>query len=152
MRAGRFEQISNADTIYSQPVSRFVAEFMGEVNLFDVTAPDGRIEGAGVSAAENAATGEMAGRIARSGGATLMIRPEYVHFLEPGAEADFAVEGTLQGIYALGSRIHYEIRTAEGQVLTVEKLREDRHDGREGDHVRLGWGASNTHVIEERSV
>ena len=34
MKDGRFEQIAVADEIYGQPVSRFVAEFMGEVNLF----------------------------------------------------------------------------------------------------------------------
>src|SRR6185312_4058993 len=36
MRAGRFEQIAVADEIYARPESRFVAEFMGEVNLFDI--------------------------------------------------------------------------------------------------------------------
>ena len=36
MRAGQFEQIATSDDIYARPVSRFVAEFMGEVNLFDV--------------------------------------------------------------------------------------------------------------------
>lgn len=151
MREGRFEQISDADTIYSQPVSRFVAEFMGEVNLFDVTAEGGRIQGAGLTAADNDATRAMAERIAQTGGATLMIRPEYVRFLDAGSEADIAVEGTLQGIYALGSRIHYEIKTAQGQVLTVEKLREDRYTGNEGDHVRLGWSADSAHVIAEQS-
>lgn len=40
MRNGRFEQIAIADEIYSRPVSRFVAEFMGEVNLFDVTGAE----------------------------------------------------------------------------------------------------------------
>jgi spermidine/putrescine transport system ATP-binding protein len=33
----------------------------------------------------------------------------------------------VHGEYALGSRIQYEIETANGMV-TVEKLREDRHD------------------------
>ena len=37
MKEGRFEQIAVADEIYGRPVSRFVAEFMGEVNLFAVT-------------------------------------------------------------------------------------------------------------------
>lgn len=149
MKAGRFEQISDADEIYSKPVSRFVAEFMGEVNLFDVTATAGRIEGTGLSAAQSAATRPMADKIAATRGATLMIRPEYVQFLQDGENADFEVSGTLHGIYALGSRIHYEIRTEGGQILTVEKLREDRHDGHEGDTVRLGWSADSAHVIEE---
>src|SRR6056297_2204881 len=38
MKEGQFEQIAIADEIYSAPVSRFVAEFMGEVNLFALRA------------------------------------------------------------------------------------------------------------------
>jgi spermidine/putrescine transport system ATP-binding protein len=148
MREGRFEQISTADEIYSQPVSRFVAEFMGEVNLFDVTATGGRIEGLGLHTAVNASTTAMAARIqAATDETTLMIRPEYVQFLPDGTQADFAVEGRLHGIYALGSRIHYEVQTTLGQVLTVEKLREDRYEGSEGDPVRLGWDAASAHII-----
>ena len=149
MKEGRFEQISDADEIYSKPVSRFVAEFMGEVNLFNVTASAGRIEGAGLTATQGAAMRPMADKIAAARGAVLMIRPEYVQFLQDGESADFEVSGTLHGIYALGSRIHYEVKTEGGQILTVEKLREDRHNGREGDTVRLGWTAASTHVIEE---
>jgi spermidine/putrescine transport system ATP-binding protein len=35
MNSGKFEQIDVAEVIYSKPVSRFVASFMGEVNMFD---------------------------------------------------------------------------------------------------------------------
>ncbi len=152
MKEGRFEQISDADQIYSQPVSRFVAEFMGEVNLFDVSASKGKIDGEELTAAQNAATKDMAERIAAARGATLMIRPEYVQFLPEDTSADFTLEGTVHGIYALGSRIHYEIKTDAGQILTVEKLREDRYDGGKGDRVRLGWDATNAHVIEEQTA
>lgn len=149
MKAGRFEQISDADTIYSQPVSRFVAEFMGEVNLFNVRSPSGKlIEGETIEAMQTAATETLAAEIAAVDTATLMIRPEYMHFLpDTGAQSDFTLEGRLHGIYALGSRIHYEIKTQSGQVITVEKLREDRYEGSEGDPVRLGFGADNAHVI-----
>ena len=36
MKSGQFEQIANADEIYEKPKSSFVAEFMGEVNLFEI--------------------------------------------------------------------------------------------------------------------
>lgn len=150
MKEGRFEQIANSDQIYSQPVSRFVAEFMGEVNLFDVSASKGRIDGEGLTAAQNAATRNMAERIAAAHGATLMIRPEYLQFLPEDGCADFTVEGTVHGIFALGSRIHYEVETDARQILTVEKLREDRFKGSEGDRVRLGWGVENAHIIDEQ--
>src|SRR5690606_21978542 len=38
MNAGNIVQVGTPAEIYNQPISRFVAEFMGEVNVFDVTA------------------------------------------------------------------------------------------------------------------
>jgi spermidine/putrescine transport system ATP-binding protein len=44
MRAGKIEQIGPRREIYSRPKNRFVAEFIGETNLFTVTID--RIDGA----------------------------------------------------------------------------------------------------------
>lgn len=148
MKEGRFEQIAVADVIYGSPVSRFVAEFMGEVNLFEVTGtPRGAPEGPGL---ESYLDGKAAGAglmLAHGEAGTIMVRPEYVRFLPAGQSTDFMVRGTLVGQYALGSRIQYEVETAEGQVLTVEKLREDRFAGEEGAAVVLGFGAEHAHMI-----
>jgi ABC-type Fe3+/spermidine/putrescine transport system ATPase subunit len=43
MRAGRIEQIGTPRDIYRHPKNRFVAEFIGETNLFAVTID--RVEG-----------------------------------------------------------------------------------------------------------
>ena len=46
MRDGRIVQIGTPEEIYTRPVNRFVAEFMGEVNVFPVRRrPDGVYEG-----------------------------------------------------------------------------------------------------------
>ncbi|WP_306116711.1 MULTISPECIES: ABC transporter ATP-binding protein [unclassified Roseovarius] len=143
MKDGRFEQIAVADEIYGQPVSRFVAEFMGEVNLFALdTGTDGTLssdilsirEGARLSAVTPGASG------------LLMVRPEYVRFAETGESYDFTLSGKLHGEYALGSRIQYELETPAGMV-TVEKLREDRLSAREGDDIAIGFNADVTHFI-----
>lgn len=142
MKDGRFEQIAVADEIYNRPVSRFVAEFMGEVNLFELTAPDGAIlNGSGLNC--NASSGSAAGV-----NGLLMVRPEYIRFIADGDTADYTVTGKLLEEYALGSRIQYEIETAKGQVVTVEKLREDRITYKVGAEVTLGFDAANTHLIE----
>lgn len=143
MKDGRFEQIAVADDIYSHPVSRFVAEFMGEVNLFEVTIEDdATVSGQGLTGF--APTGLAAGSTG-----LLMVRPEYIRFVNDGGKADYTVKGRLLEEYALGSRIQYEIETADGQILTVEKLREDRTDSAIGAEVTLGFDAVNTHLIEE---
>lgn len=135
MKDGQFEQIATADEIYSAPVSRFVAEFMGEVNLFDAT--DGLIE----RAADRAAA------IPADGQGVLMVRPEYMRFIKAPEQTDYALKGRLLGEYALGSRIQYEIETESGRLITVEKLREERLHADVGAPVLLGFDAAHTHLI-----
>ena len=132
MRAGRFEQIGTPDEIYDRPGSRFVAEFMGDVNLFalgrdaDLTAmPEG------------------------AGPGTLVVRPEAIAILPTGAHADYEATGTLAQEYNLGGRIQYEIETASGRTITMECLAGDRPAVRLGDPVRLGWDAAGCHVMRE---
>ncbi|HCX86830.1 MAG TPA: ABC transporter ATP-binding protein [Gammaproteobacteria bacterium] len=148
MRSGRFEQIAVADEIYARPVSRFVAEFMGEVNLFSVegtasgtlvgTEVDIRVASADLGSGMNLAVGVSA---------TLMVRPEAVQFLSGDDDADFMVEGLLKAEYALGSRTQYKVEADNGDELAVEKLREDRFSGQVGDRVRLGWNVEHAHLI-----
>lgn len=146
MRGGRLEQVATADEIYAAPVSRFVAEFMGEVNLFGI---EGDGAGGVRSPAFRARPGTVLGGAPAAGErATLMVRPEFVRFLREGEEADFAVDGTLHAGFALGSRMQYAVDAA-GTQLTVERLREDRPDAAAGDPVTVGWDARNTHVIRE---
>jgi putative spermidine/putrescine transport system ATP-binding protein len=42
MNAGRLEQVGTPAEIYDRPSTRFVAEFIGEINLIDGTLRDGR--------------------------------------------------------------------------------------------------------------
>lgn len=150
MNAGQFEQIAVADDIYTRPVSRFVAEFMGEVNLFDVegTVSDG-LHGNGVEIHINGQAADFGVSLSKGHRGSLMVRPEFVRFLPSGETADFIVRGILRAEYSLGSRIQYEVEAANGARLTVENLREDRHLGPIGDQVVLGWDVENTHMIRE---
>jgi len=142
MKDGQFEQIAVADKIYSAPVSRFVAEFMGEVNLFPLHAgADGKITSPTLSVRPGVELSDLT----PGHEGLLMVRPEYLR-LADGGSFDFTLSGVVHGEYALGSRIQYEIETENGMV-TVEKLREDRLSAAEGQKVTLGFNAANTHFI-----
>ena len=152
MREGRFEQIATPDDIYARPESRFVAEFMGEVNLFAVT---GGSEGLKVRTAEAGLKLFLEPRAAASldlppgQHGTLVVRPEMLRFLEPGEAAEAAVEGVMHAEFILGSRIQYEIELADGTMATAEVSREERHVGTPGSRVRLGWDIARCHLIRE---
>jgi spermidine/putrescine transport system ATP-binding protein len=150
MNVGQFVQISVADDIYARPVSRFVAEFMGEVNLFDVEGTTcGELHGNGVEIHINGQADEFGISLPTGEKGVLMVRPEFVRFISSGETSDFIVRGILRAEYALGSRIQYEVETAHGSKLTVENLREDRYQGKIGDSVIMGWDIDSTHMIRE---
>jgi len=145
MRAGRFEQIAPADDIYNRPVSRFVAEFMGEVNLFPLRTDDtGRVIAEGFDL--SASVAERLGLVFGEPG-TVMIRPENMAFVVNGETPDMTAHGRVMSEFNLGSRFQYEFETDGGRRLTVETQRDARFSGRMGETVTLGWAFDHCHVI-----
>jgi len=150
MRDGEFEQISVSDDIYERPVSRFVAEFMGEVNLFEVSGTKKLgLKSANPNFQIKCDPSKAKLGLADGTGGILVVRPECLRFLTGSESADFVLTGKLKAEYALGSRTQYEIETASQKIITVEKLREDRFMGKEGSMVTLGFDADSAHIIEE---
>ncbi len=142
MRDGELVQVGAPDEIYSRPANRFVSEFMGEVNVLEVKQNGSGLHcpAIGASFVGPAAQGFDSGY--------LVIRPEYLRFLGPGESAENQVEGVLYNEYALGSRIQYQIRVGE-QVFLVEKLREQRYEGKLDDKVTIGWEARDSVLAPE---
>ena len=142
MRSGNFEQIGPADEIYSRPASRFVAEFMGEVNLFDLTSESNGLHFS-AKGSKNFEGTEKKDQL-------LMVRPENVRLFHAefqDADLDVMVEGQLVAEYNLGSRLQYKINGPFSEALTVELQREQRFLGKAGDPVRLGWNLDQCHLI-----
>jgi spermidine/putrescine transport system ATP-binding protein len=104
MRNGRIVQAGTPIEIYQQPSSRFVAEFMGEVNTFTVT--NGHIEELGV-AVDEVADGY------------LIVRPEYLRHLDGGDRADVCFPAKLDNDYMLGSRTQFHLSVGD-EVFVAE--------------------------------
>lgn len=145
MNQGKVAQVGTADDIYSRPNSKFVANFMGEVNLFDLQdSPDGIVwQNKALKAID------VRLRLAEGENACLMIRPEFIRFLSPSDTADFIVQATLIDEYALGSRFQYAVELDDGKRVVVERLREDRCTSLPDEKVYIGWDSENTHLIRQ---
>ena len=140
MKDGRFEQIAVADEIYNRPISRFVAEFMGEVNLFEV-----EMDGNTVTSNElNVRNGVEINTVPPSSKGLIMVRPEDIRFGSDATVFDYSISAQLRGEYVLGSRIQYEIEAPNGKTIIVEKLREDRTDSEIGSQITLSIDAKST--------
>lgn len=105
MNAGRLQQVATPREIYTAPVNRFVASFIGETNFLPVTpAPGGVRLGSGHIV------------VAAGSGGLLTIRPEQVRIVpEDGA----SLTGTVDSLVYFGTDMHCHVRLADGQMLTL---------------------------------
>ncbi len=128
MSAGRVEQIGTPEQVYRTPSTRFVAEFVGRVNLLDGVATGNVVE---VSGSTHRLTLDG---VDASGPVTLALRPEAVTLARAD---DRSTNGTntwdasVHAVSFLGD--HYEYEVNAGPVaLTVQSSRKV-----EGDRIRV---------------
>jgi spermidine/putrescine transport system ATP-binding protein len=144
MRAGRLIQVGTPHEIYTLPRDKFVSEFMGDVNIIDIEGgANGRVRAPALDAsflAPPLPAGFAAGH--------LVVRPEYMRFLDRPEQADNHLRGRLYNEYALGSRVQYQVRVGE-QVFLVERLRQQAHHGRLDDEVLIGWNAADSILVTD---
>ncbi|MGQ7790950.1 ABC transporter ATP-binding protein [Faunimonas sp. B44] len=146
MNQGRIVQIATPAEIYEAPRTRYVADFIGSVNIFGGTV-EGRAEGAVTLAGEdgmrlrvaNADAGQEAGR-----SAWVAVRPEKIRIAhEPPAERERnAVEGEVWDIAYLGDMSIYNVRLASGKIVRASLLNAARSVERPitwEDRVWLSW-------------
>jgi spermidine/putrescine transport system ATP-binding protein len=142
MRLGRLVQVGTPNEIYTAPNSKFVSEFIGDVNIIPVHLIDGnRLRSDELEAeftAPHALDGFSRGHP--------VVRPESMRIVDRRDEAENILTGTLYNEYALGSRIQYQVRVGE-QVFIVERLRQQALNGRLDTEVLIGWNARDSILV-----
>ncbi|MHA7971764.1 ABC transporter ATP-binding protein [Rhizobium sp. CAU 1783] len=142
MSRGRLVQIGTPEEIYTRPATRFVAEFFGEVNSFEVkreghgtwTLTDGKPI---TVAPVNEAIGDTA---------TVIVRPETMRFVTGPSSADNLITGRIYNEYSLGSRMQYQVHSGE-RIYLVEAARTAVAGISAGDTVTIGWDARDAIVV-----
>jgi putrescine transport system ATP-binding protein len=123
MNAGRIVQTGTPREIYEAPANRFVADFVGSVNLFE-----GRVmsQSNGIVALEVAGVpGGIKVRneavLAPGSECAVALRPEklLISLDEPAVDAANKVHGVVAAIGYLGASCIFRIRTDAGRVVQV---------------------------------
>ena len=138
MNAGRLDQVGTPSEIYDRPRTRFVAEFIGEINLFDGQPIGGRL----VVTDDRAlpATADPQGR------RTLALRPEKVALVPPGTGI---LDGIILDAAFLGDQVLYTIAIADGRRIHAK----ERNPGTgilrtSGTSVGLAWSPADCVPLE----
>ena len=143
MSEGRFLQVGAPRAIYETPATRFVADFIGNVNLMDGTLTDDQPDHVVIDCADcrhyvgHGITGTEGMAV------TVALRPEKICIgrdLLPPSHGESTgglnrVQGTVKDLSYFGSFTVYHLTLASGMVLKISASNTERH--RED---QLTWG------------
>ena len=154
MNLGRLMQVATPPELYEQPNSRWVADFVGDVNLIE-----GRVVEAGSTATviESATVGRMragAAQGAKPGDmVSIALRPEKVRLLRAKPDTtENCASGAVRDIAYLGDLSVYKVALDNGFVMQAATANLTRLIERPiswEDHVWLAWDASAGIVLTQ---
>ena len=116
MSEGHVEQVGTPETVYEEPATVFVADFLGTSNLMDVTVDGADGDGCRVRLGDvvlRAASGATDAR----GEAKIVIRPEHVELESYGAPGENRVPGMVERTVYLGSADQLVVHLATGDTI-----------------------------------
>jgi len=154
MKQGEIAQVAPPEEIYEAPSSRYVADFIGDVNIIE-----GRVSGSNAKTVsleweENASplTAMAEQDYAIGSTAWISVRPEKVGIFKEQPKTDNAVTGKVLDIAYLGNVSTYHVELPNGQVIKAQETNAGRSANRgiewEQD-VWVGWSTDAGLVLSE---
>lgn len=152
MQGGKIEQIGTPTEIYDQPRTPFVADFIGDTNLFK-----GRLEAADASSLQiTTPTGlkivvqPKAGKEVTSKNLVVIVRPEKIRLsLSPPTSTINCFEGRLKHVMYLGTHVHFVVELLSGDRLTVMLPNTTNKLPEPHTPVYARWAATDCLALEE---
>ena len=162
MQNGSFMQVGKPHEIYETPSSKYVADFIGNVNLFPgkvtVDEPD-HVVIESVQCTHYVSHGITG---TRGMEVNVALRPEKIYLQHhapmasdresPGEDKFNMVQGVIRNIVYFGAVTLYRIEMADGQFLKVELTNSARHEERRlnmNDSVWAWWDGSDLVVLTQ---
>ncbi|HET9449133.1 MAG TPA: polyamine ABC transporter ATP-binding protein [Steroidobacteraceae bacterium] len=154
MEAGRIVQIGTPKDIYEYPNCKFVAEFIGNVNMFQGQMIEDEPDHVRIASPELESTIYVNHGVSAASDTVVWaaIRPEKIQLsLEPPQQADNFARGVVKEIAYMGDMSIYLVQLGSGKMMRVTQPNTHRHaDGITWDQqVYLHWHASSPVVLIE---
>src|SRR5580658_11004923 len=160
MNHGRIAQVGTPSDIYESPATRFVADFIGSVNMFEGQVSEEGADFVRIQCGELGTPVRAERVLSQSRGATVWtaIRPEKIHISRrapgggPAGPPENAVRGTVREIAYMGDMSIYLVELASGKLLRVTLPNTARRGERpieRQESVWLSWHGSSPVVLTE---
>jgi len=139
MNAGRIEQMGGAEDIYNFPKTRFVADFVGQINLFDAVIKKETPEYLLVGIANTEIRAPLPS-VKMEGGISVGVRPEHINLVDTAepASTSNSLTGTLVGRTFTGNLTRLFIDVGLDKPVVVETNPQNA-PSTIGSNVTLSW-------------
>ncbi len=133
---GVLEQLDTPDQIYKDPKTKFVADFIGESNLFDGTA---EVLANHIVKVTSQAGGALIQNCPVESGkeVTICVRPEVMKYSKVPVEG-FTFSGVVKDVIFVGAQYRTLITMDNGYEVKVNRVKVDKQIS-EGERVYLYW-------------
>jgi spermidine/putrescine ABC transporter ATP-binding subunit len=150
MRDGKILQVGQADEIYKQPASRFIANFLGPINELTIAT----VEGAGrrtavVEGGQHVRLAESTAVNRAAPGMRLILRPEALHINPAAGATDNNLDAVVEDIVFLGGSTEARVRAGSLRLL-VSMSSAMAVSLQTGQRVKVGWSSADGVVARDQ--
>ena len=137
LNKGRIEQAGTPTQIYARPESEFVADFIGDNNILDITCKKGAVLFQGVSLGSSDLS---------DGHYKIAIRPEHLQLI-PAWNKQNGIEATVTLVRSLGAMLETELRAGDKVLVQTSLTRADLKPASVGDNIKIAFDLTKIWVI-----
>jgi putrescine transport system ATP-binding protein len=156
MNQGRFEQVGTPREVYEYPANRFIADFVGTINLLEATIIDsdaGRVR-LRCDQAQSELIADCPNEAVTEGRHWVAVRPEKI-FIDkepPSASERTVLKGVVLDLGYFGNLSLYKVQLPSGLVLQVSAQNRRRSAVRTvewDDEVYVSWDIASAILLSE---
>lgn len=143
---GKIQQIGTPDEIYELPTNKFVADFIGATNFFDVKILSVDGEYAEIKMPFGVPIRVLQRNVSEGTVATASLRPEKINF---STDDDISFPGTIVDVNFLGAYTHYLVQIDSNLTLRVSKRNNVSRDPlfKIGSETLIGFNPNSLRVL-----
>jgi spermidine/putrescine transport system ATP-binding protein len=152
MRNGRIEQIGTPEDIYERPATRFVAGFIGAINMQPAAVSSSTADGyARLETPAGAAVARLPRGFGPGAKTTLTVRPERLRLASRAPENSIIWPATVEHVVYLGARREIRLKLADGSMAVAELTNDGAGGTSPGDKVIAWFRPEDAWIIPEKS-
>lgn len=152
MNNGGIEQIDTPENLYKYPKNRFVAEFIGEINLLKGIMVNEDSENASIQLSNgHVVTIQTRGKSHDTKSVLVALRPENIQLADYGKTLKNTIQAKVMSVIYVGEALIVIVKTKEGEELKIKIPSLLSHAITVGEELKFGWNPLDATILKDET-